>query len=450
MSEGIDSSDSVAEIRVRLDDSRFTLRQMLIVFICFMVNFVDGFDVIAIAMAAPQISQDWNINAELLGYILSAELVGMTVGAIVLSALSDKYGRRSILIPSVLLVAIATFLTTYTQSPTQLFVVRVITGLGVGGVLTTAATLASEFSPSRARAAVVTFVAMGFSVGSLLAGVVAAYSLKHYDWQMIFIFGASMGLVIFLLACFLVPESMEYRALQTVGVGRQIKKINLTLQKLGLRPLTNLTPPNTSVKTSAGNISDLLKTDFIKITLTLWLVFFAFFWANYGIGKWFPKLLVNDGFAVTEAISGLTIWVLGSVVGSAISSLLALKFRITKIVSLLLIYSSAMILLYILFPPVTTRWLLILMFLLGSGIGAGLTAMYSIATLSYPTRLRALGLGCCIGIGRTGAILAPIVTGYAVGAGFDTARVLLIVTLPAILLALFILVVVKIEAALIK
>lgn len=439
LSEAVQSAqDSVTQVRCRLDQGGISIRQGLIVLVCFLVNFVDGYDVIAIAMAAPTISREWGIAPETLGYILSAELLGMTVGAVVLAGMGDRFGRRTVLIPSVLLVAVSTFITAYTETITQLVSARLATGLGVGGVLTAAATLASEFVPSRSRAAVVTLVTTGFAVGSLLAGVVAAYSLEHYNWQMIFLVGSAMGGVILVLALLFVPESMEFLASRRVAGEPDRQRINKTLALLGLQPLATLTPPDEKGGDSVG-IATLLGSDFRKLTLLLWSLFFALFWANYGAGKWFPKLLVGDGFEISDAVFALTVWVLGGVAGSLSISLVSLRFSMTRIIGVFLFFSIAIVVVFAGIRPDTISALYPLMFLLGLGVSGAMTAMYSIPVTSYPTQLRGLGLGCCIGIGRTGAIFAPIVTGYLVGAGAGTGAVLLQVTLPSVVAALAIL-----------
>ena len=432
--------DSVAAIRQRLDEGGISFRQVLIILVCFLVNFVDGYDVIAIAMAAPTISQQWNISPEVLGYILSAELVGMSIGAVILAALGDRYGRRTVLVPSVLLVMVSTFFTAYVDSVSELVAARLATGFGVGGVLTSAATLASEYAATRQRAAVVTLVTMGFSVGSLLAGFLAAYSLEHYGWQMIFLIGSGMGAVILLLAILFVPESLEFLAGGKGADGRTLAQVNRTLTRLGLAPLEKLRAPEPGETVQSGGLHSLLAIAYLKTTLLLWGLFFALFWANYGAGKWFPKLLVADSFTINDAVFALTVWVFGGVVGSLSISLLSLRFSITRVIGSFLALSAVVLASFAVVRPETIAELYPMMFMLGLSIGGAMTGTYSIPVTLYPTQVRSLGLGCCIGVGRTGAIVAPIATGYLVAAGADTAAVLLQVTLPSVIVALGLLV----------
>ena len=437
--------DSLSEVQGKLADSRFSFRQVLIVFICILVNMVDGFDVVAISVAAPSIAQEWNIAPEILGYVLSAELVGMSLGALILAAFSDKYGRRRILLPSIMLVTLATFLTAYSSTPMELIAARLATGLGIGGVLTSIATLASEFSPAKYRAAVATLVTAGGAVGSLSAAVIADYSLTNFDWQMIFIIGASLGAITLILFALFVPESVEFLAGRRGVCEKRLGRINRSLNSIGIEPLSVLQPPQVSKEKSSGG-GQIISPDFLKLTLLLWLVFFAVQWPVAFFTKWFPKLLIDDGFEMTAAVYAVTVWLLGSLLGSLSVSYLSTRFKIVHVIGAMLLLGSVTLLFFIGIKPATVSVLYLFVFVLGAFVGASPIAMYSLPVVSYPTNLRALGLGLCIGVGRIGAILSPIITGYLVDAGWGTYSLFLIMMLPAVLFAMVLLRQIKVPA----
>jgi len=430
------STDSLSEIQARIGKGEFSARQIMIVLICFLANFVDGFDVIAIAMSAPIISKAWNIPPELLGYILSAELVGMAIGAVILSALSDRYGRRTIFVPSILLVACSTFATAFVSDVPQLILARISTGFGVGGVISTAAILASEYSPARRRSATVTLVTMGFAVGSLVPGFIAPTLFTQFGWQSLFIAGSAMGGVVLILAFLFVPESLEFKASQNSATEETLKEINRTLAQIRLQPLEQLVVSNMATSSLSGGFRQLFAPGLAGKTILLWAIFFAMFWANYSVGKWLPGLLVTDGFALDQALFALTIWVLGSISGSLIISVLTTWMSIERIISGMLILSSVTVFSFAIIEPSDTYTLYPLIFVFGFGLGGALTGLYTLPVAAFPTHLRTLGLGTCIGIGRTGAIIAPIIAGYLVGSGMSTGSIFLSVLLPSILIAL--------------
>ncbi len=429
-------SNSLTEIQTRIADSTFSPRQVMIVIICFFANFVDGFDVIAIAMAAPVISKAWNVQPELLGYILSAELVGMSIGAVVLSALSDRHGRRTVFVPSILLVALATFATAFATDVPQLITARIFTGFGVGGIISTAAILASEYSPARFRGATVTLVTMGFSVGSLVPGLIAPMLFTVYGWQALFLVGSGMGFIVLILAYFFVPESLEFRVRQNPAPDNALNGVNKTLKLIRLEPLHNLSKVESPATSFGSGFRDLLAPEMISKTLLLWLIFFAMFWGSYSVGKWLPQLLVKDGLSLDLALFAMTVWVLGSILGSLIISALTAWMNIERILSVALIICAVAVIVFGLIKASTIAQIYPLVFLMGFGLGGALTGLYNLPVTTFPTHIRTLGLGTCVGIGRTGAIIAPVVAGYLVSWNMSTSSIFLIVMLPAVLAAI--------------
>ena len=428
--------DSLSEVQSKLAESKFSTKQILIVLICLLVQMVDGFDVVAIAMAAPSIAQEWSMAPEVLGYVLSAELIGMTIGVLFISPFSDKYGRRRILLPSIFVVTVSTLLTAYSSTSVELIATRLLTGLGVGGVLTSIATLASEFSPQKYRAAVATIVTAGGALGSMVGAVIADYCLTHFDWQMIFLIGTLLGVVILLLFAALVPESVEFLASQPSASDKRLNRINHTLKRLGIEPLSALQPPKINEQKPSGGFSQLVSSDYLKLTLLMSSIFFCLLWAGYFVMKWFPTLLSADGFDTTAAVYALTVFHFGGLTGSFLISVLSTRYHITGVIGTVLVFAAITLLAFTAIQPATVPVLYIFIFLLGASVNSPGVAMYSLPVVIFPTRLRALGLGLCIGVGRAGAIASPVITGYLVGASWGTYSLVLFVMLPAVLAAL--------------
>ena len=162
--------------------------------------------------------------------------------------------------------------------------------------------------------------------------------------------------------------------------------------------------------------------------------------------KWFPKLLIDDGFEMTAAVYAVTVWLLGSLLGSLSVSYLSTRFKIVHVIGAMLLLGSVTLLFFIGIKPATVSVLYLFVFVLGAFVGASPIAMYSLPVVSYPTNLRAFGLGLCIGVGRIGAILSPIITGYLVDAGWGTYSLFLIMMLPAVLVAMVLLRQIKVPA----
>ena len=428
-------------VRDRIDQGRFSFAQLLIIIICFLLNVADGFDVVAISMAAPHIAAEWQIDSKLLGVVLSAELVGMMVGSVVLSSISDSYGRRYILMFSVAAISIAMLATSQATNVTQLIIMRVITGLGVGGVLTSAAALASEFSPSKYRDMAVIAVTSGFATGALIIGPVAAYFLSSGDWQSVFMIGGILGLVLLILVAAFIPESMEFIAQQHGNNEHRLTKVNSILSRLKLATLTELPNPKTKAITGAGAIiTSLLGPVHRSTTLRLWVVFFLGYWVVYLLMKWTPKLFVNMGYDISTGIYALTIFTLGGLFGNAVVAVLSTRFRITYVISAMFTLCGLLLIIYSQWKPTDIPTLYILLFFINSCLTGPLSGMYAVSTNSYPADLRASGLGWCLGIGRTGSIGSPIAAGFFIAAGWDMYSLFLLFGVPTIFAAAYIII----------
>ncbi|MGV6807784.1 MAG: MFS transporter [bacterium] len=435
MSESAQKNSPVSQIRQAIDSRPMGVQQYLIAAICFLINFVDGYDVVAISMAAPHIAESWQISAKLLGVVLSAELFGMLVGTIGLSWVSDQYGRRKILVGAVAVIAVATLATAYVSNVTQLLIARVVTGFGIGGILTSAAALAAEFSPAKFRHSVVVAVTTGFTCGAVTAGPIAAHFLVDGDWQAIFIAGGLFGLALWFLVVLFIPESLEFLANQKSDVNERLKQINRTLVRLKFTTLDSLADASGDSSAAKTNVLNLLGQTYRAHTLRLWVIFFLFFWVNYLLSKWLPKLFVNQGYDIQEGVYALTVFIIGGIVGSVLVAVFAARFRITQVVTYFALFSGLLLLIYSVARPESLTALYVLLFFANFGINGSITAMYAIATGSYPTQMRASGLGWCLGIGRMGAIASPIAAGYLVGAGWSMFGLYLFLAVPIVVLA---------------
>lgn len=433
-----DTLKAGSPVRERIDQGGISFAQVLIVSICFLLNVADGFDVVAISMSAPHIAAAWQVDAKLLGVVLSAELVGMMLGSVILSSLSDSYGRRKVLIFSVAAIAVSMLLTTQATNITQLIIMRVITGLGVGGVLTSAAAIGSEFAPGKYRDTAVIIVTSGFATGALIIGPVAAHFLEVGDWQSVFLIGGILGVVLLAMVIAFIPESMEFLAKQEGDNQLRLDKINRILTRIKLKPLSML--PESQEQRSIGTsqiIRSLLSAAYRAHTLRLWLIFFLGYWVCYLLMKWTPKLFVNMGYDISTAIYALTIFTLGGLFGNIVVALLSTRYRITYVICAMFTLCGLLLLLYSTWKPTDVATLYTLLFLINSCLTGPLSGMYAVSINSYPAELRASGLGWCLSIGRTGSIMSPIAAGFLVGAGWNMYSLFLLFGVPTILMAAF-------------
>ena len=204
--------------------------QVAVVGVTIALNALDGFDVLSISFASPGIAAEWGIDRAALGIVLSMELIGMAVGSILLGGLADRIGRRPTILACLTVMAGGMLMTTTVSGLIDLSIWRVITGLGIGGMLAAINAVAAEFSNSRRRHLSVSLMSIGYPMGAVLGGLVAAQLLQGNDWRAVFYFGAAVTAALIPVVYFLVPESVHWLTRrQPAGA---LETINRTMRRM--------------------------------------------------------------------------------------------------------------------------------------------------------------------------------------------------------------------------
>ena len=180
-------------IRQIVDESRLSPLQIVVIGVCFFLNMLDGMDVLAISFAAPVIAEDWGISRSALGIAFSAALVGMALGAVVISPYTDVIGRRRMVLLSTVVISLGMAATAFAQSVTQLVVLRLVAGLGIGSMLASLTSMVSEYAPDRHRNFSILLLHSAYPVGSIFAGIVASWILPEYGWRALFVLAATVS-----------------------------------------------------------------------------------------------------------------------------------------------------------------------------------------------------------------------------------------------------------------
>ena len=180
-------------IRELIDNNPVKKLQVSVIGICCMLNILDGFDVLAIAFAAPPIADEWAIQPAALGLVFSAGLVGMALGAMFIAPLADRIGRRAMILIWIVAISVMMAVTGLSGSVPQLIAARALTGLGIGGMLASLTSMVAEYSPDRQRNLTIGLLQAGYPVGGTLGALIATWLLPEFGWRALFFAGATMG-----------------------------------------------------------------------------------------------------------------------------------------------------------------------------------------------------------------------------------------------------------------
>ena len=404
--------------------------QVLVVAITVCLNALDGFDVLSISYASPGIAAEWGIDRAALGIVLSMELVGMAIGSLLLGGLADRIGRRPTILGCLALMAAGMFMATTVRGIVDLSIWRIVAGLGIGGMLAAITAVAAEFSNDRRRYLSVSLMGIGYPVGAALGGGVVVQSLQSYDWRAVFYFGAGITAALMPVVYFGLPESVHWLARRQPRGAQDA--INRTLRRMGHTAVGTLPPVSADVR--QRSLADIFARGMMASTVIVTLAYFLHFTTFYFIAKWIPKIVVDLGFPDSSA-AGVLVWTsVGGALGGAVFGFLTLRYGVKALTVGMLVLSMVMVTMFGRTPADLQR-LSAICAVAGFCTNAGIVGLYAIIAQAFPTHVRAFGTGFVVGVGRGGAMLAPIVAGFLFAAGYSLPAVAFMMALGSLVAA---------------
>lgn len=386
--------------------------QIIVVFLCVLLNASDGFDVLSISFASPGIASDWGIDRAALGIVLSMELIGMAVGSVLIGGIADRIGRRPVIFGCTVVMSAGMFAAAFSGDIVTLSAFRFFTGLGIGGMLASVNAMVAEYASDRFRHLCVTIMAAGFPVGAVVGGSIAAGLLRQHGWGSVFMLGGFANLALLPLIWFFMPESISY--LSRARPKGALEKINRTLMRMGHTTVSALPPPLPDAP--KANWSQLFSRRWVGLTTALTVAYFAHIMAFYYILKWIPKIVVDMGHAAPLA-GDVLVWAnVGGACGAIVLGLASQKLSVRNLVILCLVASAVMISVFGLGSDSLGHLARIAAFT-GFFTNAAVVGFYALMASMLPTELRAGGTGFVIGVGRGGAALGPIIAGFMFASG---------------------------------
>ncbi|MBR0687479.1 MFS transporter [Bradyrhizobium manausense] len=427
------SAANIVDVTEVIEEARFGRLQLLILVLCAWIALLDGFDTQAIAYVAPVIAEQWGIAMAGFGPIFGAGLAGLAVGAFVLSPAADRFGRKSVILLSVLLFGIFALVTARATTLNELLVFRFLTGLGLGGAMPNIVALTSEYAPKRMRALLIAIMFCGFPLGSTIGGLISAPLIGAFGWQAVFVVGGVLPLLTLIVLFVWLPESIRYLLTRDVADQRIAKLL------ARLDPGISATAPTRYVahgsQASGFPVTKLLAGGRASMTVLLWIAFFMNLLVMYFLVNWMPSLLKASGLPLNIAILSTAVLNAGGVVGAIVLG----RFvdRLDPYLVLGGAYSaSALFIAGIAFGSANVWTLMISTFLAGFGVVGAQIGMNALAAGLYPTEIRSTGVGWALGVGRIGSIIGPVAGGVLLGFGWTAQSVVLTAAAPALLAGL--------------
>lgn len=379
----------------------------------------DSMDTGLIAFILPVLAKEWGLAPGQMGLIGSIGLIGMALGAVVSGTIADRIGRKKVFTITVLLYSIASAFCTLSWNYQSLLVFRFLVGFGLGGELPVAATLVSEYAPSRVRGRFIVLLESFWGLGWIAAACIAYFFIPLYGWRMAFLIGALPALYVCLIRMHM-PESVRYLlAHGRVGEARQIV---VSLERQLHVPVAPFVSEKETVPVVAkASFRELWKKPFASRTIMLWLVWFGINFSYYGIFMWLPSLVFQQGFTVVKTFEYVLIMTLAQLPGYYCAAWLVDKIGRKYTLSAFLLFSGVA---SYFFGHASTAAALMMWGSVMSFFNLGAWGvLYTYTPEQYPTAIRALGSGWAAGFGRFGGMAAPMMVGALLARSFGFASV---------------------------
>ena len=401
------ASAPVVAVSTLLDQRGITSFHIRLIFWSALIALFDGYDIAAISLAAPHLVREWGVDRSALGPVLAASLVGILFGSMLFGWIGDRYGRKKALIGSLLLFGIFTWVAAHATNLTQMTWLRLVAGLGIGGVIPNMIAINIESAPRRLRGTLGLIATGLVPVGGALPGFVSAMWVPQYGWPILFYIGGIAPVVIAILALFWMPESIKYMTLHESQRGKLAKLIQ-SLSPGYVVPEGARFVIEDEKQFPSSHPKYLFRDGLAVITPLLWLLFALNLMGYFFLLSWTPTLLTAAKLPPATAALSIALLQIGGTVGSLVLIRWLDRYQFAAITILFLVAVPVVGSLGVIGVGSTKTVLLAACFVAGFcvlGIQSGINVA---GALVYPTSLRANGSGWELGVGRLGSIIGPL------------------------------------------
>jgi MFS transporter, AAHS family, benzoate transport protein len=412
------------------DEARFNGFHGLVLFWCALIIIFDGYDLAVAGIALPSIMKEMGVEPTKAGFMVSSALFGMMFGAIFLGTIADRIGRRWAIAICIGLFSVFTAGAGLTHDPVTFSVTRFLAGLGIGGVMPNVVAQMTEYSPKKIRATMVTLMFSGYAVGGMLAALLGKGLIESYGWSSVFLAaGLPVVLIPFILKS--MPESMPFLLKQ--GRHDDLKNIVARLEPSFKPVASDHFALPAEDKADNATIGHLFHDGRGFSTLMFWIAFFMCLFMVYALSSWLTKLMAGAGYSLGSALTFVLVLNFGAMLGAVGGGWLADRFHIKWV--LFSMYVLAAISITLLGVKLPTEALFLVVGLAGASTIGTQIVTYAYVGQFYPMAIRSTGIGFASGVGRSGAILAPIVIGALVAMALPLQQNFIAIAIPAVIAA---------------
>ncbi|CAI1621487.1 MFS transporter [Serratia proteamaculans] len=405
-------SQNTARISEIIDNAKISPYQILILSLCFLIVLLDGFDTAVIGYIAPALREEWSLLPAQLSPAFGAGLLGLLIGSLIFGPVADAIGRKRVLLVSILIFGGGTLASAYTHSIESLTLLRLITGIGLGGAMPTCITLSSEYSPARRRMIMVTLSWSGFTAGLALGGLLAGQIIPAFGWRGVLMLGGIVPLLLLPLLAWQMPESVRFMT----SSPKHADRLRLVVERITGKSWAGVAIIDEERPTQVRSpISHLFIEGRAVCTLLLWLAFFCSLFVFYQLTSWLPSILKDAGYDIVHASRIGAMVPLGGTLGAILMALLMDRVGPYRVLALSYL-GAAMVVGATGYLMGDVYTLAATVFLIGFGVAGAQNGLNLVSATIYPTAARVTGVSWAMASGRFGSIVGSMLGAWMIAA----------------------------------
>lgn len=432
------SASAIIDVSAVIERQRRNGLVLTVMILSTAMMFLDGYDLHAMAFAAPAIIRNWGIDKGSLGIVFSAGVFGILVGGLVFGYLGDRIGRRPSIVAAAITFGGFSLLTVWAGDLPALIALRFLAGLGIGGLAPLCYALNLEYVPAKYRGTAVAIIMLGYVAGGSAGGVIAAWLVPYLGWQIVFWIGGVLPLAAATLCFFTLPESIKFLVVHGRRPDEVARILNRIEPDLGAQPRARFILDEEQQPGHAGTglnskLSALFDGQLALITPLLWLAYIASSMTMFFLGSWTPILAEASGHTPAQAAFALSMFSLGGAIGALIAGWMLDKFGVLAVAIAPMIAS----------PLVASVGLagfsdgafLGAMACVGFFVIGGHQGLNSAVGLFYPSANRSTAVGWALSVAKIGSITGPLIAGLLLARHLPVSNLFLLAALPPLVMA---------------
>ncbi|WP_257168354.1 MFS transporter [Bradyrhizobium sp. SRS-191] len=397
---------------------------------------LDGYDLHAMAFAAPSLIRSWGIDKATLGVVFSAGVFGILVGGLVFGYLGDRIGRRLAMVTATLTFGGFSLLTVWAGDLNTLIALRFLAGIGIGGLAPLCFSLNLEYVPGRYRGTVVSIIMLGYVAGGSAGGLIAAWLVPQFGWPIVFWIGGVLPLIAAVVSFYALPESIKYLVVHGKQPDEVARIVNDIEPGLGATPASRFVVYEETSPAGSGllaRVTALFDGKLAAITPLLWLAYIASSMTMFFLNSWTPILAEASGYTPAQAAFGLSMFSLGGAVGALLAGVVLDRYGVLAIAAVPMIACPLVASLG--FAGFSDASFLIAMMCVGFFVVGGHQGLNSAVGQFYPSANRSTAVGWALSVAKIGSIGGPLIAGLLIARHLPASSLFLLAALPPLVMA---------------